>query len=329
MERLYQNSRASKFVGKAGESHRLTLLGQDLCFSSKPLSPKDYRKTLPLDPHFGSAVEFACRIRGAADVAILFDVRNPEAMGAITTAFEREVVDKKRRAKAWFQYGPPPNDDPRFPGSKYAYAANLLETAVVALPLAKNQMKSKQRTDPYSGGAKLTTHTLTYVNVETRTLGELPRMAPDERAQVHGASAAPTYTKAAIVAAIVNGVPLVWQEIRPTQLYIALSKHFSAEHVTDLSPGSGAAAIAALMCGIKYTGFCKNQAHAKWLNQILDTAYFAVLTDGTKARDAAMSARLLHYFGPIVDEARRMQRAPARSTDVEAVADADDSDSAP
>ena len=315
MERLYNDSRAAKFVGKAGESHRLTLLSQELCFSLKSIGAKDYKKPLPIDPHFKTAVEFAYRIRGAADVTLLSDGRNATAAEEICTALQGVGIDKKRLAKAWFHFRPPQCGDPRFPGNKYAYASNPVETASIVLPLAKNHMHAKARTDPYTGGLQLTTHTLTYVNVEPRTIGEMPRMAPSARAELHGATVAPTYDKAAILAAIRSGVSLLWMELHLILFYTVLYDHFDVKYICDLSPGSGAAAVAALMRGIKYTGLCKTEQHAKWLNQVLDTAYFAVLTDGGKGRDAAMSAKLLHYFGPVVDEALRMQRAQVHSAE--------------
>ena len=45
------------------------------------------------------------------------------------------------------------------------------------------------------------------------------------------------------------------------------------------------------------------------------------------ARDAAMTEKLLHYFGPIVEEARRMERAQARSKEADEPADDEDSTS--
>ena len=48
-----------------------------------------------------------------------------------------------------------------------------------------------------------------------------------------------------------------------------------------------------------------------WLNKILDTAYFAVLTDGAKHRDQKLSERLLFFFAPVVDDAKRLLRAEA------------------
>ena len=61
-----------------------------------------------------------------------------------------------------------------------------------------------------------------------------------------------------------------------------------------------------------------------WLNKILDTAYLAVLTDGAKHRDQKLSERLLFFFAPVVDDAKRFLRAEA-ALDTAAPDEADDS----
>ena len=61
-----------------------------------------------------------------------------------------------------------------------------------------------------------------------------------------------------------------------------------------------------------------------WLNKIRDTAYFAVLTDGAKHRDQKLSERLLFFFAPVVDDAKRMLRAEA-ALDTAAPDESDDS----
>jgi hypothetical protein len=188
-------------------------------------------------------------------------------------------------------------------------------------------MKAKPRDDAYTAGEKLTTHALTYMKIPTRNLAEPPRMTAEARAKTHGASSAPVYTQKAVLNAIKNGVPIAWREVMPIQLYVTFYNHFDIKSVCDLSPGPGAAAIAALQANIPYTGLCQNQEHAAWLNKIVDNAYFAILTDGAKDRDKEQSDRLLHFFGPIVEDAKRMLRAEViqESGTAGAAAESDDS----
>ena len=149
-------------------------------------------------------------------------------------------------------------------------------------------------------------------------------MTPEARAKVHGGTSAPVYTRKAVLEVVKNGVPLCWQGMLPIQLYVALYKHFDIKHVCDMSLGSGAAAIAALLGDVSYTGLCRNEEHMAWLNKILDTAYFAVLTDGAKHRDQKLSERLLSFFAPVVDDAKRLLRAEAE-LDTAAPDESDDS----
>ena len=53
----------------------------------------------------------------------------------------------------------------------------------------------------------------------------------------------------------------------------------AATEILDWTPGSGAAAAAALHCGIKYEGVCTNTAHKQWLDGLLDKAIYAVAVD--------------------------------------------------
>jgi hypothetical protein len=159
---------------------------------------------------------------------------------------------------------------------------------------------------------------VTYVKIPTRNLAELPRMPAEDRAKIHGASSPPVYTKMAVCNAIKHGVPISWREVTPIQLYVTLYTHFDIQSVCDLSPGSGAAAIAALLANITYTGLCQNQEHAAWLNKIVDTAYLGILTDGAKERDKKQSDRVLHFFRPIVEDAKRMLRAEVKQVDAAA-----------
>ena len=49
-----------------------------------------------------------------------------------------------------------------------------------------------------------------------------------------------------------------------------------ADLIFDLTPGTGAAALAALLLGISYDAVCINAAHKKWLEQLLNRALAAL-----------------------------------------------------
>ena len=60
----------------------------------------------------------------------------------------------------------------------------------------------------------------------------------------------------------------------------------AATEILDWTPGSGAAAAAALHCGIKYEGICTNTAHKQWLDGLLDKAIYAVAVDSPESAAA-------------------------------------------
>ena len=323
IEDLYKQSRAAKFEGRAGEQHRAWMVSATLLTGPEVLGAKDY-KTNAFTPALRSAVELMLKLRDHADVCFAFDGRSEDARDVINDAVKGSVTDRNRRATCHFNFSPPQANDPRFPEQKFAFAANWTETAALVLPMGKKLMKTKPRDDPYTGGEALTTHSLLYSKVPVRSLEEHPRLTPEARTKVHGGTSAPVYTRKAVLELVKNGVPLCWHEMLPIELYVALYKHFDIKHVCDMSPGSGAAAIAALLGDVSYTGLCRNEEHMAWLNKILDTAYLTVLTDGAKQRDQKLRDRLLFFVAPVVDDAKRMLRAEA-ALDTAAPDESDDS----
>ena len=92
-------------------------------------------------------------------------------------------------------------------------------------------------------------------------------------------------------------------------------EHLGATHIVDFTPGSGALAIAAIGAGIKYEGIAGNEAHKKWLDQILDRAVFYLCdtkegraslgADTILGNDAEIGDKMKHFFHPILMEAKR------------------------
>ena len=103
-------------------------------------------------------------------------------------------------------------------------------------------------------------------------------------------------------------------------------------HVFDLSPGSGAAAIACIYNGITYNGVCANEFQEKWLSSILDMATMAVLsgdvaTHGQTPVQGKENADMIkQYFATAVAEAKRFLREGSRDMQDTAANVEDDSD---
>ena len=81
-------------------------------------------------------------------------------------------------------------------------------------------------------------------------------------------------------------------------------KDFSAESILDVTPGSGAAAMAAAILGIHYEGLAMNASHANWLDRIVEKAMYAIIIDSKDERFKPIKAELGQYFSEQVAEAR-------------------------
>ena len=99
--------------------------------------------------------------------------------------------------------------------------------------------------------------------------------------------------------------------------------------VLDFTAGSGAAAAAALHCGIKYEGICVNADQKKWLDSLMDKAVYAVACDSPgHAAAVGASTELVNsiklFYQGTVKEAKRY--LVAQSSDTPAAGQDDDGD---
>ena len=71
---------------------------------------------------------------------------------------------------------------------------------------------------------------------------------------------------------------------------VSVLNDFGIGYVFDLSPGSGAMAIACVRNGVAYDGVCANEEHQQWLNGLLDMATLAVEGEaGEKTKEGGQS----------------------------------------
>ena len=113
-----------------------------------------------------------------------------------------------------------------------------------------------------------------------------------------------------------RGHPLFWAEYKSVEFFKVLFDQFAVTHAVDLTPGSGAAASAALSAGITYEGFAANAPHKGWLDELMDCAIFGIAVESKQAA-AAVGATEEHvqqikqYFNATVKEAKRYLTADA------------------
>ena len=142
-----------------------------------------------------------------------------------------------------------------------------------------------------------TTFEPTLSGVPHRQLQTIPRLDRDGVEQILGRSAvagAEVAIKQHVKDEIEKrGHPLFWSEYKSVQLFKVLFDQFDITHIWDVTPGSGAAASAALATGTQYEGFTANAAHKQWIEAIMDRAIFALAIESDETT-AAVGATKEH-----------------------------------
>ena len=154
------------------------------------------------------------------------------------------------------------------------------------------------------------TYDNTYTGVVHRHLSQIPRLSDHDVHEILG-------PKAAIAAAGAEkvkerhlqevqsgGNPAFWSEYKPVECWKGLFRDTAATEVFDFTPGSGAAAAAALHCGIV------NLGHKQWLDGVLDKTIYAVAADSPESAAAVGAsaecvANIKLFFQGTVKEAKR------------------------
>ena len=88
--------------------------------------------------------------------------------------------------------------------------------------------------------------------------------------------------------------------------FAALLTNFEVTELVDLTPGSGAACLAALYAAIPYTGFCHNDAHKEWLDSLMRRMFVAIVADEEFKVDQEVLKNVKQYLQRAAESARQM-----------------------
>ena len=173
----------------------------------------------------------------------------------------------------------------------------------MGLPMPKTYTKTKSR-EAFTACGEKRSHSTTYSKVPKRTMDVLPRIRRDDKQALVGQDSPELGER---LAKHVNaGEPLCWQEVKPVHLMSQLFHDFGIEHVIDLSPGSGVAAVPCAQNRILYDGFTLNPSHEAWLSAQLDRGILATITDESlDSHDKDFAASVKSHFASTVREAMR------------------------
>lgn len=108
---------------------------------------------------------------------------------------------------------------------------------------------------------------------------------------------------------VADGVPFSWMETKPVSWWATFFKDLHLDQVFDTTTGSAAAAIGAHYANVQYDGICCNPLHKTWCEQLMNQAMFAVVADGGAGATQEHIKKVMHFFGPSVDQGMRMLKA--------------------
>ena len=115
-----------------------------------------------------------------------------------------------------------------------------------------------------------------------------------------------------------DGVPFFWAETKPVDWFSNFFRDLEFNDVFDCTVGSCAAAIGAYYAGVQYDRICCNPLHKTWAEQhIMEKAMFAVIADGGASFDQDTIGKIVHYFGPTIDEGMRFIRADVEDSQMD------------
>lgn len=133
-------------------------------------------------------------------------------------------------------------------------SASTCEVGLVRLPGDRANWKLKKRGGDHNACGESWTCSTTYSGVVFRSTHELPMITPETKAKIFSrtTTALPEkWTKDRGTAE-----PLLWMETKPVSFWGSLLDDLNIKAVFDVSPGSGALAVACLGRGLLYHGLC-------------------------------------------------------------------------
>jgi len=313
---LYDTTEFSKAVGP--QDRRLLWLDLSGWPSLIDVGPEDYRVTYPkmaytvVPEDVKVVVQWVKTAKRANDLVAICDGRFQCVSLYIATVFAD--MEPQYIGAEVIVYRPPRESDIRYPGRKVAHCSTNLEMIRTMNPrVPKTRVQATPRSE-FNAAGESTTHDLSYNGVPLRTLGEMPKLLPQDRRSILGGKCPLAYDGEAVQLFAKNGVPLNWAEAKPIGFLVAWLKDHKVTHVLDLAAGSGAAAIGAFYNSLMYEGVCMNKSQQAWLDTIMDNCIYTVASQKGNGMDEVMAGKVKQWFAPQVEEGLRYIEAQKENT---------------
>ena len=309
ISRLLQKSKFAAARGEPGKKNSIALLNA-ACFPNKDVfaSGDAHRKPVPFTDAMAAAMKFLSAARGANTLLVTMDGRSLKVRLEFTNLILELCPDEHRQLDGGIVYTNPFEGDHRKPKKTVYGAFNNREGMLGILPVTRSRMHNKDR-EAFSACGESSTSCITYSQVPFRKLSHLPRLSHQDKQAITGVNT-PDYDDEDLTNEFTRrGYPLFLHETLDIDFYISLFKDHGTERVFDLTPGSGAAAMAAHILGdVHYEGVCMNEKHASWLNRLLDKGTFAVVFERDAQESKALRSDIRNFFINIVEEGRVLKR---------------------
>ena len=88
--------------------------------------------------------------------------------------------------------------------------------------------------------------------------------------------------------------------------FSGLYKDFEVVDIVDLTPGSGAACVAALYASTLYQAICLNEPHKQWLQRLIQGIFVAMVLNKSVASDADLVKHVGTYLSRAAEAAKQM-----------------------
>ena len=268
------------------------------------LRPSLFNETV-VPPALKALWQWVNSVRKADDSIIVFDGR----FSQVRRYFDAELskLGQTFFLEMWIIYETPePGTDVRYPHRQKAFSAINREVILVYRPIHRKKNTRIAR-NAFNACGETSSFDLTYTGVQIRTLGEIPKLTPTDKKRMMGADMeVPLSYTGEDKPLVADGVPFSWMESKPVSWWASFFKDLSIDHVFDTTTGSAAAAIGAHYAGVQYDGICCNELHRTWCEQLMNQAMFAVAADGGAGATPEFIKKVMHFFGPSVDQGMRM-----------------------
>ena len=156
-------------------------------------------------------------------------------------------------------------------------------------------------------------------------MAEIPRVTEEGKTHILGPTAIGTLSEHRVVKEIKErGHPLFWGEWKPVQLFSTLYNDLHVSDVVDVTPGSGAACVAAMYNNIPYYGFSINEKHRKWFLDHIQKVFLALVYGKEVAVDKGIFDNVKKYLQRSAEAAKHV--LPSGTAFMDCVAGHDDSE---